>query len=44
MRCVQKVFPELDNGRAIFARIDEPEIQELVNEWIDEIDVADLRP
>ena len=37
VRCVQKVFPELDNGRAIFARIDEPEIQELVNEWIDEI-------
>lgn len=34
---VQKVFPELDNGRAIFARISEPEIQELVNAWIDEI-------
>lgn len=34
---VQKVFPELDNGRAIFARINEPEIQNLVDEWIDEI-------
>lgn len=34
---VQKVFPELDNGRAIFARIREKEIQELVNQWIDEI-------
>lgn len=34
---VQKVFPELDNGRAIFARIQEKEIQELVNQWIDEI-------
>lgn len=34
---VQKVFPELDNGRAIFARINEEEIQKLVDEWVDEI-------
>lgn len=34
---VSHVFPELDNGRAIFARISEPEIQKLVDEWVDEI-------
>lgn len=34
---VQNIFPELDNGRAIFARINEPEIQKLVDEWVDEI-------
>lgn len=34
---VSAVYPELDNGRAIFARIEEAEIQKLVNEWIDEI-------
>lgn len=34
---VQKHYPELDNGRAIFARINEPEIQKIVDEWIEEI-------
>lgn len=28
---------ELDNGRKIFARLDEPKVREIVNEWIDEI-------
>lgn len=28
---------ELDNGRKIFARLDDPGVRELVNEWIDEI-------
>lgn len=27
----------LDSGRKIFARIDEPKIQDIVNQWIDEI-------
>lgn len=37
VRMMQEKFPELDNGRAIFARISEPAIQEVVNAWVQEI-------
>lgn len=34
---VREKFPELKNGREIFARLEQPEICELVEQWIDEI-------
>ena len=37
---VQRVsgrFPELKNGREIFAKKDDPEVKELIGQWIDEI-------
>lgn len=33
----QKVDPGLDNGRKIFAHLNEPRIQQIVDQWIDEI-------
>lgn len=32
--------PSLDNGRKIFARIDEPIVKEAVNTWLDEVSVG----
>ena len=37
VRLVQARFPELGNGREIFARLEQPEVRELVNQWIREI-------
>lgn len=34
---VRKKFPELTNGRAIFARMEEPEVKALIDKWVAEI-------
>lgn len=37
VQLVQSHFPELHNGREIFARIENPDVRKLVTEWIQEI-------
>lgn len=37
VRLVGEAFPELKNGREIFARMDVPGVRELVEQWISEI-------
>lgn len=34
---VKEKFPELKNGREIFAKMDVPEVKELIDQWIMEI-------
>ena len=29
--------PQLDNGRKIFARLDDPRVREILDRWVDEI-------
>lgn len=37
VRMARELDPSLDNGRRIFARIGEPQVQAVVDRWIDEI-------
>ena len=37
VREAQKLSPELDSGRVLFARKDEPGVQALIDHWADEI-------
>jgi predicted NBD/HSP70 family sugar kinase len=37
VKAAKKYDPALDNGRKIFARIDEPAVKEIVDTWLDEI-------
>ena len=37
VREAQKLSPELDSGRVLFARKDEPGVQALIDRWADEI-------
>ena len=37
IKMAQKYDPSLDSGRKIFARLEDPAIQEILNHWVDEI-------
>ncbi|MCH3962139.1 MAG: ROK family protein [Solobacterium sp.] len=40
VRIAEKADPSLDNGRRIFARIEEANVKEAVNAWLDEVTVG----
>jgi predicted NBD/HSP70 family sugar kinase len=40
VRIAKEKDPSLDNGRKIFARIDEPIVKDAVNAWLDEVSVG----
>lgn len=37
VRMAMAYDPELDNGRKIFARLEDPKVQEILDRWVDEI-------